>query len=69
MNESIDDNWFPTIQCNSFSLSDFKDFSPPLKSISIFNVNIRSCRRNFTKLESLLTMTKYCFDFITLTET
>ena len=68
MNEPITDNydnWFPTVLCTSYSLDNFKNFNPD-KSLSVFNVNIRSSRRNFTKLESLLTMTKHISSILLL---
>lgn len=66
-----DDNQgnYPNVVCDIIDLDGFGDIRIASNSISVLNVNIRSCRRNFPKLEYLLSLRQRNFDIITLTET
>ena len=54
--------------CKYYFPSEVFNNSQP-NQFSIFHLNIRSIRNNFEKLKLLLTMTRYSFDIIALSET
>jgi hypothetical protein len=61
----IDDNdsdLFPNINCQVLSISDFELFNLSSTNFSIIHVNVRSCRRNFSGLESFLSLNDNMFD-------
>ena len=63
-------NTYPNVICKIFSIDDFINFDIPKNSLSILTVNIRSMRRNFTKLQAFLALRlKQSLDIICITET
>lgn len=59
----------PQINCSQFSVADISNLRPMVNTLSVFHVNIRSCRENFHMLEALLSSSGKQFDIIALTET
>ena len=59
---------YPSVYTKYFNTEDFKTLILD-QQFSIFLVNIRSCRRNFSILESFLALNSGRFDIIALTET
>jgi len=55
--------------CDLVDIDELQGFVAPRGSLSILNVNIRSCRKNFSSLESLLSLCNFSFDIIVFTET
>lgn len=60
---------FPNVNCSTLSTEDYKSLSLLSNQFSIFHVNIRSSRKNFSILEGFLSLNSNSFDVISLTET
>ena len=64
------DNNYPQVHCANLDIEDFRVLDFNKNCISVICVNIRSCRKNFPKLQALLSLNEQnYFDFIILTET
>ena len=55
--------------CKSYSIEEFSQLQQKVKGVSILNINIRSLRKNFSKLNLFLESIDHKFDLICLTET
>lgn len=61
-------SYIPTVTCKLYNIEDLQVLKLS-KSTSLLNLNIRSLRRNFSVLESFISLHQFSYDVIAVTET